>query len=582
MKGYHMTKSIKKRSGKYKFHNTPLIWLWKATAKYKVCVAVLSLLQIIIGICSVIFAVLFRDLIDSATSGEQSRFFRTALLLICLEAGQIILDIFSRFLSEWTSSVLENRFKSRLFSCLLLKDYGAVTAIHSGEWMTRLTSDTVITANSIIEIFPQLAGIASRLAGALTALFFLEPAFFQLFIPAGILILLVTSSLRRLLKHLHKQIQEANGAVLSFLQERLENLMIIKVFSMEEQIHKEASLKMEHHKAARMKRNRISSLCNSGFGAVIDGGYLFGAIYCGYGILKGSVSYGTFMAVLQLIGQIQSRFAGISGIVPQYYAMLASTERLMEIEEYEDEEKEIRISQAEVSRFYREDFWSIGVRNAVFCYRSSSAPTYDQPQKPVIDHFNLEIRKGEYVAFTGHSGCGKSTLLKLLMCLFPLNTGERYLKTEEADGTHNKWPLTSAWRGLFAYVPQGNYLTSGTIREILAFGNPKTMIQTERLLQALKIACADEFVLSLENGLDTQLGEHGCGLSEGQMQRISIARAVFSDRPILILDEATSSLDEFTEQKLLTNMRQMTDKTVLIITHRPAALQICDRRIDMA
>ena len=167
------------------------------------------------------------------------------------------------------------------------------------------------------------------------------------------------------------------------------------------------------------------------------------------------------------------------------------------------------------------------------------------------------------------------------MCLYPLDGGERYLTASKSEGEAAEYPLTAAWRGLFAYVPQGNQLMSGTIREIIAFGDPEAMKQEERLERALQISCADEFVAALEDGLDTRLGERGSGLSEGQMQRIAIARAVFSDRPILILDEATSSLDEATERKLLTNLRQMTDRTVLIITHRPAALQICDREVAM-
>ena len=199
----------------------------------------------------------------------------------------------------------------------------------------------------------------------------------------------------------------------------------------------------------------------------------------------------------------------------------------------------------------------------------------------MIEHLDLEIRKGEYVAFTGHSGCGKSTLLKLLMCLYPLDAGERYLKALKPGGEAVEYPLTSAWRGLFAYVPQGNQLMSGTIREIITFGDPEAMKQEERLEQALAVSCADEFVTTLEDGLDTRLGERGCGLSEGQMQRIAIARAIFSGRPVLILDESTSALDERTEEKLLTNLRRMTERTVLIITHRAAALQICDRQVDM-
>lgn len=297
-------------------------------------------------------------------------------------------------------------------------------------------------------------------------------------------------------------------------------------------------------------------------------------IYCGYGILQGRISYGTFMAVTRLLGQVQGPFADLSGLVPQYYAMLASAERLMEAERFADDGDGLPVPRDEAARFYREEFQSIGVRNASFSYET--APGEDGASV-VIDRLDLEIHKGEYVAFTGHSGCGKSTLLKLFMCLYPLDKGERYLRTDRGE----EIALTSAWRSLFAYVPQGNQLMSGSIREIVAFGQPEAMKEEERLEKALKIACADDFVSEMEQGIDTMLGERGSGLSEGQMQRIAIARALFSDRPVLILDEATSSLDEVTEKRLLENLRQMTDKTVLIITHRPAALEICDREISM-
>ena len=193
----------------------------------------------------------------------------------------------------------------------------------------------------------------------------------------------------------------------------------------------------------------------------------------------------------------------------------------------------------------------------------------------VVENINFYVRKGEFVAFTGDSGCGKSTTLKVLLNLLPLCGGNVY--RQDTDGTRH--PLDATWRRLFAYVPQGNQLISGTIRETLTFSDPELMEQEKLLYRALQIACADAFVRELPEGLDTVLGERGSGLSEGQMQRLSVARAVLSGRPILLLDEATSALDAATEEQLLKNLRAMTDRTVLIITHREAALDICDKRI---
>lgn len=556
----------------------PMLWLWKVTEKYKGFVLFFIGIRVYFGIYSVVFAMLFRNLIDYAVAGQLKSFTKTAGILIVLEIIQIGVEALNYHVYEWTRSGLENRLKERFFSFLLCKDYASVTAVHTGEWITRLTSDTGIVTNGVLGIFPGLAGMLARILGALIALFYMLPEFVYLFIPVGLLILFLTSLLRNVLKRLHKKIQEANGIVVSFFKERLDSMMIIRVFSMENQTCKEAVEKMKYHKAVRLKRNHFSNVCSTGFNMIMSGGYLFGAVYCGYGILEKTVSYGTFTAVLQLVGQVQSRFAGISGIIPQYYAMLASAERLMEIERYADNLDERFVSSKEIVRFYQEEFQSIGFKDCSFAYPFREG---EEGDFNVFEHFNLDVKKGEYVAFTGHSGCGKSTMLKLLMCLYPLNCGERYIRIKDKNDQIVEIPLTTAWRGLFAYVPQGNQLMSGTIREIITFGVPEDMKDEERIEHALEISCAYEFVSVLEKGVDTVLGEHGNGLSEGQMQRIAIARAVFSDRPILILDESTSSLDELTEQRLLNNLRNMTDKTVLIITHRSTVLRICDKEIVM-
>ena len=263
---------------------------------------------------------------------------------------------------------------------------------------------------------------------------------------------------------------------------------------------------------------------------------------------------------MQLIGQIQGPFFSISSYLPRFYAMTASAERLMEVEAFADDPA--ARDPDEVYDYYLDSFTALGLRDARFTYESGDgAPV-------VLDGVSVEIRKGEYVAFTGHSGCGKSTVLKLLMCMYPLDHGERYI-----TGVEGEIPLDASWRRLFAYVPQGNALMIGTIREVVSFADSDAAQDEARIRRALEIACADEFV----EDLDSVLGERGSGLSEGQMQRLAIARAVFSDCPVLLLDESTSALDDLTEQRLLKNLRAMTDRTVVIVTHRKAALSICDR-----
>ena len=295
---------------------------------------------------------------------------------------------------------------------------------------------------------------------------------------------------------------------------------------------------------------------------------LFGIGLCGMGILNGSITYGAMSTVLYLVNMLETPLSTISAYISQYYAMIASAERLMEIEAYELDSPTAPVEQEEIHRYYTQQFDAFGLKHADFAYE-------DGEGTEILQDFSLDVRKGEFVAFTGDSGCGKSTTLKILLSLYPLKGGNTYLRS--LDGTRKT--LDATWRGMFAYVPQGNQLISGTVRETLTFSDPEMMAQEEQIYRALEIVCADAFVRDLPNGLDTVLGERGSGLSEGQMQRLSVARAILSGRPVLLLDEATSALDAATEAQLLKNLRAMTDRTVLIITHREAALDICDKRI---
>lgn len=540
-----------------------LQWLSIAAGKAKLLVGVLVAVQAVLSVSSIAFAFVLRRIINMAVQGASTGFRSSFVLLAGVIAAQIVLSAASRFLSEYTSATVENRFKQRLFAALLTGNYASVTAVHSGEWMNRLTSDTTIIAGGVTQIVPGLIGMLVRLFGALAAILWLEPRFFWVLVPGGAAMLALTYGFRKILKRLHKNIQEADGTLRVFLQERLESLLIVRTFAKEQQTAAQADNLMEQHKAARMKRSNFSNLCNIGFAGAMDGAYLLGIGFCGYGILTGTMSYGNLMAIMQLVGQVQSPFANLTGYLPRYYSMLASAERLMEAEAFAPDSTEAA-PEAQVLQFYQTELQALQLEHVCFTYQPPVQTEGEPPAMPVVlQNVSLTIRKGEYVVFTGPSGCGKSTILKLLMCLYPLDSGERFLSTKSGNQ-----PLTSAWKSLFAYVPQGNQLLSGSIRSIVAFGDEDRAQDENAIYNALKIACADDFVRRLENGLDTVLGERGAGLSEGQMQRIAIARAVYSNHPILLLDEATSALDEATALRLLNNLRKMTDKTVILVTHR--------------
>ena len=540
---------------KKKLSKSTLQYLKEVTGNKKQYFLILIVVQILQGISGVCFALLLRSVIDSAVAHDGTGLLRNTILFIGLICLQMIFNALLRYYNELSKATFENSSKSRLFQQILHRDYSYVTSVHSAEWMNRLTSDTVVVSTGLTEIVPGIAGMAAKMIGALSMIIMLEPRFVFVIGIGGILMVVLTTVFRKKLRAYHKIMQEKDGNVRIFLQEHLHSLMIVKVFTKEEDTYNESLETMDDHKKARMDKTRFSNVCNIGFSFMMNGAYVLGAIYSVIGIYNGTVSYGTLMALLQLINQIQAPFANITSYIPKYYAMIASSERLLEIE---NSNMDIEESNGCT------DFESISLQHVHF--------SYEKNRDEILNDFNLTLYKGECIGFTGPSGCGKSTVLKVLLSLYPITEGKITICSHGKEKE-----LSSGYRHLFSYVPQGNQLMLGTVRDVVTFSNVEN---EEQIWKALDVACASEFVKNLPDGLDTQLKEQGSGISEGQMQRLAIARAIYSNRPILLLDEATSALDVNTEKQVLSNLKSLKDMTVIIVTHRLEALSICTREVQ--
>lgn len=539
-----------------------LFWLNNTIKSSRWIIVILMILQSLISFTNVINAYFLDKMIDGISAKNKELFIKYGTILLVAALIWLAAGAINRYLTEYGKASIENSLKAKLIKNILNRDYGSVSDVHSQEWMNKLTSDTSVVANSAISLLPNLLSMAVQLVSALIIMFKIIPQYAIILIPTGLILIVVTYFFRKKLKKLHKDIQESDGRLRSFVSEHLENLIVVKAFNKEDTTLKIAQDKMQEHKQARMNRAIYSDMSNVGFGALMRGSYVACLLLGGYGIYNGTLTYGSFIAMIQLIGQIQSPFANATSFIPRYYSLISSCERLIEVENYDLDN---------TNNNSVDEFKSIILDNVSFTYKSK-----DNLNKPVVlDNLNIQIDKNDFIALKGTSGSGKSTLLKVLMCLYPIDKGNRYI----VDANNNKQELTSLNRNLFAYVPQGNQLMSGTIKDVVTFNNTEN-IDMDRFDEAIRIACADEFINELDKKQDYILGELGKGLSEGQMQRLAIARAIYSNKPIILLDEATSSLDQKTEIKLLDNLKKLNNRTLILVTHRNAALDYCDKVIE--
>lgn len=536
-------------------------WIIKKARPQLLSIVIISIIFGIMAYLGVAVATLSRGIVDSAVNGDIDGIVFYAVVLVALTVGQLVIRIASKVLNFNISAKLEISMKQGIFESIIRKKYDKISDIHTGELLNRITSDVSVVVGSIVSIVPNMVYFIVKLIGVFAVLFAIDKTFCLVFVLGGGLMFALVLLFKSKMKALHKAAQEADGKTRSFFQEIFSSLLVVKVFGAENKVSENAMNLQQKNFKIKQKRNYISILATTGFSFVFGLGYMYALIWGALAIFDHNISYGVLTSMLALVSQIQAPVRGISNILPSYYSALASAERLIDIENL-DNEDEINNSDIDINDLYKK------TEKIVF-----DDITFNYGRENVLENTSLILDKGDFVLLAGISGIGKSTLTKLLLDVISPDKGEIFLSL--SDG--RKIYIDKNVRGMFSYVPQGNFLLSGTIRANIAFvsDNP----DEERIIEAAKIACAYDFIAKLPQGLDTVVGEKGKGLSEGQIQRIAIARAVYSNAPVIIFDEATSALDADTEVQLLKNLKTLKDKTCILISHKMAAKEICNKEI---
>lgn len=523
-------------------------------------IVLLCVLSCVIAASTLGMALASGRVIDKALGNDLHNFRDWFIILFALLVVVATCNVLYSNIRVRACGKTRNAIRRDLFSVLLTKQYSALKNIHSGDILNHFTADVQIVTESTVTLIPQVFSIATKLVGGLAFLLMVEPMFTTILIVCGILLTIVIQFSSRIYKQIHKECQETEGKTRSYLQECIENMTVIKSFTGEEDVLKKLDEHQQNNLNKQIKRNFFANVGNTavytGFTFAYYAALAWGVLRIA-GVIGDPMSVGTFAVLLQIMEQIRSPFRGASGVLTQVYAMLASAERLLELETLPSEQRPpLKMS---LSELYK-------ASDAIVCDDVSFA--YED-EKIIFDAMSARFEKGKLTVIMGASGGGKSTLIKLLLGLIRPQSGRIVVETADGDVA-----VSASTRGLFAFVPQGNMILSGTLYDNITFGNPH--VSQEAIDRAIRLACLEETIAALPQGLQTTIGERGVGLSEGQAQRVAIARALVSGAPILLLDECTSALDARTEKRLLASLRALEDRTVIFISHRTAVLDTAD------
>ncbi|WP_346676760.1 ABC transporter ATP-binding protein [Erysipelatoclostridium sp. An173] len=536
-------------------------WMFSYGKNYKKEIVFYTILGVFSTVMSLISSVASKELINIVTGIQTNRALEMAVLMVSMSLFSLL---FNQAMSRITLKInirIQNEIQADIFDKIIEVNWLDLSRYHGGDLLNRFSSDVGTVANSAIGWVPNLIINFFSFVATLCLILYYDPTMLFLTLANMPIMLLSSKVMMSRLRKYDMKVKEMNSEMMAFETETFSNIDSIKSFSLVHLFSDRLKGFQKRFKDVSLEYNWFSIKYNtiiSLLGMVVSFSFYGWAVYR---LWSGAINYGEMTLFLQQSGRLSSTFSALVSIIPLTISATISAKRLMEIIFLPKEPLDIKTSEY-LDRIQDKGF-SLELEDVYFSYIQN---------KNVLVSSDLKANPGEIVALVGPSGEGKTTMIRLFLGLITPNQGNAYL----IDYQGKKYHLDASTRSLFAYVPQGNTIFSGTIAENLRM--VKEDASDEEIIKALKSACAYEFVSRLEGGINAKIGARGQGLSEGQCQRIAIARALLREAPILLLDEATSALDVSTERKVLNNiMINHPNKTCIVTTHRPSVLNMCQR-----
>ena len=547
-----------------------IAWLWRELRGFRANV----IIRVMVGVGRVALGLLMiwlskRFIDETIRTGTNDDVVCMIVFLVLTVVGSIVLRLVYYYMSASAMVRKSNALRLTFFDLLFKRKLYGEQELHSGDVASRLMKDVDTVCTSTMDTIPQMMVTGVQLVGAFLLMRWFDARLAWALLLLTPLVIVIGKIVSRKLRNMTLEIRKSESQIQMQVQEAVEYNVVMRSLESESWVTGLLKGKQEKLEHDVLRRTRFTAFSRFSLGSAFGLGYLLAFIWGGLGLRDGAITIGTMTSFLQLVGQIQHPILTLLGMVPQLVHSTASIDRL--------EELKCDVQPQEGARLQNGTAGRLGVRleNVSFGYAKDLSKSDENVE--VISHFSHDFRPGSKTAIMGETGTGKTTLFRLLLGFVEPDEGRVLIYSEDAlDGVRE---VSKGTRKDFVYVPQGNTLMSGTIRHNLQFANPDA--DDDALREALHAACAD-FVLDLPIGLDTELGERGHGLSEGQSQRIAIARGLLRPGNILLFDEISSSLDESTERELYKRLFEMfPNKTMIFVTHRPAICQMCDEIVKI-